>query len=147
MYEENWVDALFCLSKALTLDPHWSEVKQNLKGTISYLFQLNEMVLQKGKLKQKKFQSLIESIKKSDLGPYLDGYQVNASNSNEEGKKIELKYANLKDLEKGTNKNKVLLGKVICGGPTKDNDNLNIVCFTCCIADENGDVMVLSVIF
>jgi len=143
MYEENWSDALFCLSKALTLDPHWSEVKENLKGTLSYLFQLNEMVTQKGKLKQKKFQSLIESIKKSDLGPYLDGYLVNNQNPKEETKMVELVYSNFKDLEQGFNKNKVVLGKVICGGPTRGAEN--IVCFNCCIADSNGDIMVLSV--
>jgi hypothetical protein len=145
MYEENWSDTLHCLSKALTLDPHWSEVKENLKGTLNYLLQLNEMVIQKGKLKQKKFQMLIDSINKSDLGPYLDGYLVNATNSTDEKKKVELVYSTFKNLEKGLNKNKVILGKVICGGPTKA-DSLNIVCFNCCISDSNGDIMVLSVI-
>ena len=147
MYEENWPDALHCLVKALELDPHWSEVKENLKGTLNYLFQLNEMVIQKGKLKQKKFQSLIESIKNSDLGPYIDGFLVNSSTANEETKKVELVYSNFKDLEKGFNKNKVVLGKVICGAPTRGADSLNIVCFNCCIADSNGDISVLSVIY
>lgn len=64
MYEENWSDVLFCLCKALSLDPHWKDVKENLKGAISYLMQINEMTSSKGKLKAKKFQQLIESIKK-----------------------------------------------------------------------------------
>ena len=48
MYEENWADVLFCLSKGLVLDPHWAEVKENLKGTLDYLTQLSEMIEQKG---------------------------------------------------------------------------------------------------
>ena len=142
MYEENWADVLFCLSKGLVLDPHWAEVKENLKGTLDYLTQLSEMIEQKGKLKPKKFQSLIEGIKSSQLGPYLDGYKVT---KDDKETKIELKNCALKELEKGLNKNKVLIGKVICGGPTKSTDSLNIVCFTCCIADSNGDCSVLTV--
>ena len=149
MYEENWSDTLYCLAKALTLDPHWNEVKENLKGTLNYLFQLNQMIIQKGKLKPKKFQSLIDSLKSSELGPYLDGYTVSNATvaaNKESTNKIELISTNLKDLENGINKNKVLLGKVICGGPTKISDNLNIVCFTCCVADSNGDCAALTVI-
>jgi tetratricopeptide (TPR) repeat protein len=144
MYEENWLDVLSCLSKALSLDPYWTEVKDNLVGTINYLSQLNEMVSMNGKLKAKKFQSLIESFKKSDLGPYADGYTVKNQNDKNEIK-IDLTEVSLKDLQKGLNKNKVLVGKVICGLPSKNTDSLNIVCFTCCIADSNGDCAVMTI--
>lgn len=77
MYEENWPDTLYCLCRALNLDPHWTDVKENLKGTLNYLLQINELVAKKGKLKAKKFQTLVESLKPSDLGPYADSaYQV-----------------------------------------------------------------------
>jgi tetratricopeptide (TPR) repeat protein len=144
MYEENWQDVLTCLSKALSLDPFWAEVKDNLVGTINYLSQLNEMISTNGKLKAKKFQSLIESFKKSDLGPYSDGYFVKNQNDKNETK-IDLVEVNLKDLQKGLNKNKVLVGKVICGLPSKSTDSLNIVCFTCCIADSNGDCVAMTI--
>lgn len=142
MYEENWSDVLFCLCKALSLDPHWSDVKDNLKGTLNYLSEIQEMTLNKGKLKAKKFQSLLESIRKTDLGPYMDGYTVKSGDKEE---KIELVECNLRDLEKGLNSNKVLIGKVICGLPAKNSDNLNIICFTCCIADANGDCAALTI--
>jgi hypothetical protein len=64
MYEENWHDVLFCLCKALQLDPYWEDAKENLKGALDYLTQISEMITLKGKLKAKKFQLLIESLKK-----------------------------------------------------------------------------------
>jgi hypothetical protein len=153
MYEENWPDVLFCLCKALTLDPHWTEVKENLRGILNYLSQLTELVAQKGKLKAKRYQSLIEQIKKADLGPYVDGYQAVARTVPSQGsgeapvqpEKIYLAETKLRDLSKGFNASKVLIGKVICGLPPKNTDTLNVVCFTCCISDANGDCAVLTI--
>lgn len=54
--------------------------------------------------------------------------------SNEKPQKIELVESTLSELQKGSNSNKVLVGKVICGLPTKNAENFNIVCFSCCIA-------------
>ncbi|CAF0738839.1 unnamed protein product [Brachionus calyciflorus] len=140
MYEENWSDVLNCLSKALNLDPFWHEVKDNLKGCLKFLSNIQEMIKTKGKLKSKKFQSLIDEIQKSDLGPYVGSYQT-------EKEKIELSQCNLKDLKPGLNTNKVLVGKVICTlqPKTTDAENLNIICFTCCIADSNGDCAALTI--
>lgn len=59
--------------------------------------------------------------------------------------KIDLEEVALKDLKPGLNSNKVLIGKVICGLPVKNTENLNIVCFTCCIADSNGDCAGLTI--
>ena len=150
MYEENWTDVLASLSKALQLDPHWTEARENLKGTLDYLKQINEMIETKGKLKAKKFQTLIDSIKKSDLGPYSDGFALTPKNSienDEENKteKIDLIETTIANLEKGLNKNKVLIGKVICGLPTKNADNFNIVCFSCCVADSDGNCFALTI--
>ena len=151
MYEEKWSDVLFCLCKALTLDPYWTEVRENLKGMLNYLTQLSELVLKKGKLKAKRYQQLIEQIKKVDLGPYLDGYQVikpgqeGVSGNEKSIEKIHLTEIKLNELVKGLNGNKILLGKVVCGLPTKNTDNFNIVCFTCCISDSNGDCAVLTI--
>lgn len=139
MYEENWPDVLICLTKALNLDPHWIELKDNLKGTINYLFKIEEMISTKGKLKSKKFQALIEGIQKSDLGPYAEGFRT-------EKEKVDLVQCNLKDLQPGLNQNKVLVGKVICTLQAKTNsENLNIICFSCCIADSNGDCAAMTI--
>lgn len=139
MYEENWSDVFLCLTKALSLDPHWIELKDNLRGTINYLQRIEEMISSRGKLKSKKFQALIESIDKSDLGPYAEDLNI-------EKDKVNLVICNLKDLEPGFNQNKVLVGKVICTLQAKTNsDNLNIICFTCCIADSNGDCAAVTI--
>lgn len=140
MYEENWQDVLVCLCKTLSLDPFWSEVRENLLGTLDYLSQLSEMTAKKGKLKVKKFQTLIQSVSKNDLGPYKDGFYLNSNQQ-----KNELTECLLKDLKNGLNAGKVVCGKVICGSPSKNSDNFNIVCFTCCIADASGDCAVLTI--
>ncbi len=141
MYEENWSDALWCLSEALKLDPYWTEANNNMKGTLDYLTQLNEMIAQKGKLKEKKFQALIDSIKRTDLGPYLE-YTLQTG-SERPPEKNELVETCLKDLQKGLNKNRVLIARVVCGLPTKHADN--IVCFSAVLADSNGDCAALTI--
>lgn len=146
MYEENWQDVLVCLCKALSLDPHWTEVRENLKGVLDYLNQLDELVKTKGKLKAKRYQNMIEQIKKADLGPYADG--VFTAKSETEGapnERVVLNEAKLTDLTKGLNANKVICGKVICGLPPKNSDNLNLICFTCCISDSEGNCAALTI--
>lgn len=142
MYEENWSDALYCLSEALKLDPHWVEANENLNGTLEYLTQLHEMIAHKGKLKERKFQSLIESIRRTDLGPYLE-HTKDSNDKSEIVKKNQLVETTLSELQYGLNKNKVLIGKIVCGLPTKNADN--IICFTVILADSNGDCAALTI--
>jgi tetratricopeptide (TPR) repeat protein len=139
LYAENWSDALYCLTKTLELDPTWIEVKEYLKGALNYLSTIQDLVNNNGRLKLKKFQSLINSINDTDLGPYLVGYQPKGDDSN----KIDLVTSCLNDLKKGQNRNKVLIGKVVSGMPTVEN--FNLISFTCCIADKNGDCAVLTI--
>lgn len=143
MYEENWQDALSCLCETLKLDPHWVEARNNLQGTLEYLTQLNEMISKQGKLKEKKFQSMIDSIKRTDLGPYLEYTREKGVNTDKPLTKYELVEAKLSDLQKGLNKNKVLMGKIICGLPTKNPDN--IVCFSAVLSDSNGNCAALTI--
>ncbi len=142
MYEENWLDALNCLKEALRLDPYWTEASDNLKGTIEYLSQLNEMISFKGKLKEKKFQSILETIKKSDLGPYLE-YTKEKPDDTSNVKPNELIEADLNQLQEGANKNKILIAKIVCGLPTKTADN--IVCFTAVLSDSKGNCAALTI--
>jgi tetratricopeptide (TPR) repeat protein len=134
MYEEDWQSVLTCLSKALELDPHMSDVTENLRGILEYLTNLTNLVSTKGKLKPKKFQTLIGSIKKSDE-IYHWGNETTSNLSN----------SYLNDLKSGLNDQKFIIGKVICGMPMKSIENFDILSFTCCIADRNGDCCVLSI--
>lgn len=142
MYEENWSDALSCLNEALKLDPHWTEAKNNLKGTLDYLTQLNEMITKKGKLKERKFETMINSINRSNLGPYFE-YTKPRNEATVEAKPNELIEATLSELKNGLNKNRVLIAKIICGLPTKHADN--IVNFTAVLADSNGDCAAITI--
>ena len=140
LYEEDWKDVLFCLDKTLQLDPNWKEVYETFKGVFDYLTQIQESVTNNGKLKVKKFQSMIASISDSDAGSYLNKFKVD--NENDTKKQFNLNFVNLKELTKGLNSNKVVIGTVISGMPIKTFD---MVCFSCCIADKNGDCALLTI--
>ena len=142
MYEENWSDALLCLCNALNLDPWWNEVRENLHGTLRYLLQISELIANKGKIKPKKLQKLVESVGSIDISPYT--YRQKSS-QNEAAECAELSKATLQELTKGWNRNKMFVGRVICGLPTKQSDHLNIVCFTCCLVDAAGDAVALTI--
>ena len=100
------------------------------------------MIAHKGKLKERKFQSLIESIRRTDLGPYLE-HTKDSNDKSEIVKKNQLVETTLSELQYGLNKNKVLIGKIVCGLPTKNADN--IICFTVILADSNGDCAALTI--
>lgn len=90
MYEEDWNDALTSLSRSINLDPHWIEVRESLCGVIVYLVQLNELLRYKAKLKPKRFQSLIDSIKPTDLGTYAKLVQSPSTTLSSLNEKIQL---------------------------------------------------------
>ena len=142
LYEEDWKDVLFCLDKTLQLDPNWNEVYETLKGVLDYLTQIQDSITNNGKLKAKKFQSLVSSISDSDAGPYLNKFKVDENGVNDERRAFNLNFVCLKDLKTGLNSNKVVIGTVISGMPIKTFD---MVCFSCCIADKNGDCALLTI--
>lgn len=147
MYEEKWLDTLNCLAEALRLDPHWTEAADNLAGTLEYLTQLNEMCALKGKLKDKKFQAMVDSIgKAADLGPYAEYVRrapTPAESAADSCRPDELYEADLSQLHSGLNKNRILVAKVICGLPTKSASNL--VCFTAVLSDAKGNCAALTI--
>jgi hypothetical protein len=61
-----------------------------------------------GKLKPKRLNTMMSSLKDSDLGPYSGGKY--ASNS---GQTIDLEHVSLNALKVGFNANKVISGKVV----------------------------------
>lgn len=147
LYEEDWNDVLYCLDRTLQLDPNWKEPYDTLVGVLDYLTQIQESIDAKGKLKAKKFQSLISGLSESDAGGYSAALTnststQNETDENENKKNLKMSLVTLKDLNKGVNRNKLLIGKVISGMPKR---NFDMICFTCCIADQNGDCVGLTI--
>ena len=67
-YEQNYKLALEGLEKASVLDPLWVEPKQKITELCKYLDKVSEFVEKKGKLKAKRLQTLIKTMKEKDLG-------------------------------------------------------------------------------
>jgi len=67
-YEEQYLMALNGWKEAKQLDPAWAEPSIKTKELINYLETVSELVLKRGKLKSKRLNKLIESIKDTDLG-------------------------------------------------------------------------------
>ncbi|XP_076819445.1 tetratricopeptide repeat protein 5-like isoform X1 [Clavelina lepadiformis] len=125
-YEEAYKLALEGWLKAEELDPTWVEPRAKISELCNFLDKLNELVKKRGRLKNKRLQNLISSIKEKDLGPY-HGEFVNKD------KKVTLTSTNIKDLKEGRNEEKVLLGRVVC-----NLADLTLVPFTFAIVDSSG---------
>lgn len=89
-------------------DPGWEDPIKLQAKLIKYLQDVLELSHNKGKLKPKRLQAFISSLKDEDLGPYKGGKYT--SNS---GKTICLEHSVLKNLTVGLNANKVISGKVV----------------------------------
>ena len=70
-YEQDYKAALEGFQKASVLDPTWPEPKQRINELCQYLDKVSEFVEKKGKLKRKRLQTLIKTIKEKDLGMTL----------------------------------------------------------------------------
>lgn len=134
-YEEDYQAALDGFSMASKLDPTWKEPGEHEQHLITYLTNLTELTETKGKLKDKKIKGLVQTIKDVDLGPYGGGKYTSPS-----GKTIDLIYCKLCDLKPQVNKEKVILGKVVC--TVQSNEP---VPFSFCMVDENEDCLPVSV--
>ncbi len=147
MYEENWKDVLACLKKSLELDPSWHEARDNLREVLNNLDQIQSSIENHGKLKTKKFQNLISSIRDADAGPYarLSNNIDPKSQMENKHKFLNLELTALNELKSGLNEGKLLIGKVISGMPTKISENFNMVCFICCIADSYGNCAAMTI--
>lgn len=121
-YEEDYIEALECFSKALALDPTWDYPKSKKELLLKYLQEVTDLVSLNGRMKGRRLQQMIQSIDAKYLG-------VND---------LELIGVNL--LEKGINVGKIVLGKVICSVQNEDN-----VPFTFCMIDKDGVCLVVTV--
>eukprot|EP00794_Sanderia_malayensis_P018594 gene18594-20460_t len=111
-YQEEYELSLDGFRKAAHLEPDWEDPNNELKTMVSFLQNTKEYIEKKGKLKPKKLQSLTQSIKPSDAGPYY-GKEYTRPN----GQAVAVEMISLRHLQLGTNEEKIVVGKVAAGIP------------------------------
>ncbi|XP_004694753.1 PREDICTED: tetratricopeptide repeat protein 5 [Condylura cristata] len=138
-YEENYGEALEGFSRAAALDPAWPEPQQREQQLLEFLNRLTSLLDSKGKVKPKKLQSMLGSLRSAHLGPCADGRYQSAS-----GQKVTLELKPLSTLQPGVNSGAVVLGKVVFSLTTEEK-----VPFTFGLVDSDGPcyaVMVYNVV-
>ncbi|XP_037358822.1 tetratricopeptide repeat protein 5 [Talpa occidentalis] len=138
-YEENYGEALEGFSRAAALDPAWPEPQQREQQLLQFLNRLTSLLDSKGKVKTKKLQSMLGSLRSAHLGPCGDGRYQSAS-----GQKMTLELKPLSTLQPGVNSGAVVLGKVVFSLTTEEK-----VPFTFGLVDSDGPcyaVMVYNVV-
>ncbi|XP_016021111.2 tetratricopeptide repeat protein 5 [Rousettus aegyptiacus] len=127
-YEENYGEALEGFSRAAALDPAWLEPQQREQELLEFLNKLTSLLESKGKIKTKKLQSMLGSLRPAHLGPCGDGHYQSAS-----GQKVTLELKPLSVLQPGVNSGAVVLGKVVFSLTTEEK-----VPFTFGLVDSDG---------
>ncbi|XP_021551163.1 tetratricopeptide repeat protein 5 isoform X1 [Neomonachus schauinslandi] len=127
-YEENYGEALEGFSRAAVLDPTWPEPQQREQQLLEFLSRLTSFLESKGKVKTKKLQSMLGSLRPAHLGPCGDGHYQSAS-----GQKLTLELKPLSALQPGVNSGAVVLGKVVFSLTTEEK-----VPFTFGLVDSDG---------
>ncbi|XP_076983454.1 tetratricopeptide repeat protein 5 [Tamandua tetradactyla] len=127
-YEENYGEALEGFSRAAALDPAWPEPLQREQQLLEFLDRLTSFLESKGKIKTKKLQSMLGSLRPAHLGPCGDGRYQSAS-----GQKVTLEQKPLSALHPGVNSGAVILGKVVFSLTTEEK-----VPFTFGLVDSDG---------
>lgn len=134
-YEENYPQALAGFSRASKLDPSWPDPQTQKEHLLTFLSNVKELTLAKGKIKPKRLQTLIEGLKSSDLGPYSGGTYTSPL-----GKSVDLTKCKFSELKPEVNHNKVILGKVVCTIATSEP-----VPFTFCMVDDEETCLPVTV--
>uniref|UniRef100_A0A8I3WVK4 Tetratricopeptide repeat domain 5 n=1 Tax=Callithrix jacchus TaxID=9483 RepID=A0A8I3WVK4_CALJA len=135
-YEENYGEALEGFSRAVALDPAWPEPRQR-EWLVSSFLSVSPSL--QGKVKAKKLQSMLGSLRPAHLGPCSDGHYQSAS-----GQKVTLELKPLSTLQPGVNSGAVILGKVVFSLTTEEK-----VPFTFGLVDSDGPccaVMVYNIV-
>ncbi|ELK07090.1 tetratricopeptide repeat protein 5 [Pteropus alecto] len=127
-YEENYGEALEGFSRSAALDPAWLEPQQREQQLLEFLNKLTSLLESKGKMKTKKLQSMLGSLRPAHLGPCGDGHYQSAC-----GQKVTLELKPLSVLQPGVNSGAVVLGKVVFSLTTEEK-----VPFTFGLVDSDG---------
>ncbi|XP_005005726.1 tetratricopeptide repeat protein 5 [Cavia porcellus] len=138
-YEENYGEALEGFARSGALDPAWPEPQHREQQLLEFLSKLTSLLESKGKMKAKKLQSMLGSLRPSHLGPCGDGRYQSAS-----GQKVTLQLKPLSTLQPGVNSGAVVLGKVVFSLTTEEK-----VPFTFGLVDSDGlcyAVMVYNIV-
>ncbi|XP_029437023.1 tetratricopeptide repeat protein 5 isoform X2 [Rhinatrema bivittatum] len=114
-YEESYQEALEGFSRAKLLDPAWPEPKLREQQLLDFLERLTGHLDNKGKVKAKKLQSMLGSLRPSLLGPCGDGRYQGTS-----GQKVTLEQRPLSALKPGVNTGVVVLGRVVFSLTTEE---------------------------
>nr|CAD7579042.1 unnamed protein product [Timema californicum] len=114
-FEEEYLKALESFSRAQSLDPTWPPPRQKQAELLKYLDNVQDLVRNKGRLKVKKLQQMIQSLDVKQLGPYQGGRYTSAGSS------VALTLVPIAGLQPGTNGEKVVLGKVVCSVQNEDS--------------------------
>ncbi|CAH1779557.1 unnamed protein product [Owenia fusiformis] len=126
-YMEEYQLALVGFSRAAALDPTWGEPMEKHNKLLEYLATIQDYTHKKGKLKGKKLETMLKSLKgDQDLGAYQGG-----SYKGPKGQTVKLEKTFLKNLKPELNSEKVIIGKVVCSFTSDDP-----VPFSFCFVDE-----------
>jgi len=143
-FEEDYKTALNCFSTSKALDPTWDSATAQENALLKHLNSIQQLLENRGKLKIKKFNTLVESIKDVDGGgedgggscKHLGPYSTKARTSS--GSKV-FQQVDFDDLTEGTNTDKVILGKVICSVHSEES-----VPFTFCLTDRTSRCLAVN---
>lgn len=134
-YEQSYTEALRGYTRAAQLDPACPEPSVREQQLLDFLGKLNTLLTNKGKVKAKKLQSMLGSMKPSHLGPCGDGkYQAST------GKKVVLEQKPLSAMVPGINTGAVVLGKVVFSLTTEEK-----IPFTFGLVDSEGSCYAVMV--
>lgn len=133
-YKEAYEAALKGWQRASQLDPDWQEPVNKIRELTNFLDKTTTLISQKGKLKNRRIQNLLNSFSPNDLGPYLNGSYI------ADGKKLQLTPTCLGGLQEGANPGKVVTMKVLC-----NMADMGLVPFTFIAMDKSGEVFAVTV--
>lgn len=134
-FQEEYENALQCFDKAHSFDPKWETPKLLQERLIKYLNSIQDLISQKGRVKNKKLQTFIKNINpEKHLGHFqkLSGDKADGEAT--------LKHVPLSELRPGLNENKVVLGVVVCSVLNEE-----LVPFTFCIVDKENTCMGVTI--
>ncbi|KAK6467603.1 tetratricopeptide repeat protein 5 [Huso huso] len=107
-FEEQFAEALHGFSRAAALDPAWTEPPERERQLLDYLDRLTALISNKGKVKVKRLQSMLGSLRPTDLRACCDGQYQNSA-----GQRVKLDRQQLASLKAGVNTGGAVLGRVV----------------------------------
>uniref|UniRef100_A0A914DRM6 Tetratricopeptide repeat protein 5 OB fold domain-containing protein n=1 Tax=Acrobeloides nanus TaxID=290746 RepID=A0A914DRM6_9BILA len=132
-YKQRYAEAIQNLHRALQIEPHFIDPKQRLQSITSFLLRLNEAILRKGKIPNKRFKEMISLLSKKDLGVYSSN--LVKIDSNKESTK-----SNFSTILAGENPDSVVCGKVLAIIPNEEQ-----IPYTFVGADSDGNIIGITV--